>query len=101
MSNPEEPLPQLLAPRIIDHARRYWHNAQAIGEPGAQDMREGGAIQAQHALMAQTAALISMAESLDAISTTVRVSARRLQLNNGYFKTLAQEITKLRYLARS
>jgi hypothetical protein len=83
---------------LLDHARRYWSNAREIGEPGHIDMQAGGSMQAQHALMAQTAALISIAESLDSIATTNRISARRGQLASKALDTLAKELTKIRYM---
>ena len=91
---------QVLAPRPIDHARRYFNNAVAIGEPGQPDMLESGSIQAQHALMAQTAALISIAEALDRIDRTNRVVAREARISAKALDLLSKEITKLRYMAR-
>jgi hypothetical protein len=91
---------QLLMPRTLDYAKRYFHNAQSIGEPGQPNMVEAERLQSQHAIMAQTAALVAIAESLEQINTASRITARNMRNISAYFKTLAAEITKIRYMAK-
>jgi hypothetical protein len=94
----EESLTVLSTP--LQLARQYLDNARSIGEPGSPSMTEAGELQRQHAEMARTAALISMAESLHEISRYAKPSNRRLnELSHG-IKTLADEITKIRYIVR-
>lgn len=92
--------PQLLAGRPSDYAKRYFDNAKRIGEPGSPDMVQARDFQMQHAQMAQAAALVSIADSLESMMQTSRVNARRFQLVTQAVQVLAKEITKLRYLAK-
>lgn len=81
-------------------AREYLANARRIGEPGSLTMIEGAALLDQHASMAQTAALVSIAESLHGLARSSGVAHRRIAKAAGSLDTLASELTKLRYLAK-
>jgi hypothetical protein len=83
---------------ILHEARTYWRNAQQIGAPGQLGMTDeaGAALQRAHAHMATTAALISIAESLDHMATDIRRYQRRTSDTPGDLHTLAKEITRLR-----
>lgn len=81
-------------------ARAYLDNARHIGEPGSPSMRDAADLQAAHATMAQTAALVSIAESLDRIATTAPANQRRLQSAASSVDQLARELHRLRELAR-
>jgi hypothetical protein len=78
-------------------ARAFLENARAIGEPGGPNMIEGAALQQQHANMASSAALVSIAESLN---TMLRMQANtRLRLARAVtsLHTLSRDIEKIRY----
>lgn len=93
-----EDMPTLSPPLTL--AREYWANARRIGEPGSPSMLEAGDLQARHADMAQTAALLSIAESLHALARDAPGNRRRLANLANSADTLAKELTKIRYIAR-
>lgn len=81
-------------------ARVYLDNAQRIGEPGNRNMIEGADLQAAHADMARTAAIVSVAASLERIAAHTASNQRRIAVAASAADTLARELHKLRELAR-
>lgn len=77
-------------------AREYWATARAIGDPGSPNMIEAADQQRQHALMASTAALVSMAESLHELALAGRANRAPTRAGAKSLDTLAKEMTKIR-----
>lgn len=97
MSEPASEPDEVVAanPPLLE-ARAYWKNAHAIGAPGQRDMHEGAELQHQHAEMARTAALLSIAETLDRMRTDASGNGRRLATIANSLVTITKEIAKMR-----
>ena len=84
----------------LQMARAYYENARRIGEPGSPTMIEAAALMAQHADMARTAALVSIAGSLDSMVRDQANMHRRSGKAIASLDAMAKELYKLRNLAR-
>lgn len=95
---PEDNVALLSGPLVL--AKQYWENARRIGDPGSPSMLQAAELQHQHAEMARTAALVSIAENLERIATTVPGYQRRVAGAAKAIETVAKELTAMRYLLR-
>ena len=92
----EDAVAMLAGASPLQLAREYWGNACAIGGPGNPDMVEAAQLQAQHAAMASTAALLSIAESLHRLAAVAPSDHRDRHDTAKSLDVLAKEITKIR-----
>jgi hypothetical protein len=77
-------------------ARQYLTNARAIGQPGQPTITDAAPLQAAHARMAQTAALIAIAEELHTTTQATRTNAKRLATVSNDLHQLAKDIARIR-----
>jgi hypothetical protein len=97
MSDPQE-VPHIRPRRAIDATRLWWENLAVIGEPGGPST-EG----VDHAMMARTAALVSIAESLDLLVHPSQMTTPRDRVVQSLAKSLdslAKEVEKIRYILK-
>jgi len=101
-AQPADEIPEIGPHRALDHARMYWEGLRRFGELGEPTVLEMGEIQTRHAEMARTAALVSIAESLDRLADNGarRAQARRLASLDSNVALVAKEITKIRYIMK-
>ena len=96
----EEAATLLAGAAPLQAAREYLANARAIGEPGSPSMIDAAELQSAHALMAQAAAFVSIAESLHRLAVLAPGGARRMTRVAKALETVAKEDTAMRYLMR-
>lgn len=97
MSNPDPDLPHIRPRTALESARRYWENLRVLGE------ETGPPVPAEaHAELCRTAALMSIAESLDRLTDppTVRTHARRAAQVAQALESLAKKLDKIEYHMR-
>jgi hypothetical protein len=93
--NPDD-IAQLLPSKrrqTLEAMRDYWENTRVL---------EPGELQNRHAELARTAALVSIAESLDRIcdASVDPTTRRRMTIVADSLNTLSKELTKIRYSVR-